>query len=342
MRILTLVGLFAILLLKVQAQDLQLSQYYNAPLYLNPALTGSTDCYRVGINARTQWAGLNGAYNTGVLFADMNYNDLRSGFGIMAINDVSGVSKLTSREFSALYSFLIPVADQVNIRLGLQGTYVVKSVNYNQMVFEDQYTGTQITEDRSTDPLLEFNQKKYADFSSGVLVYGDDTYWLGFSAHHLNRPEQAFYKPDSRLPIKFSFHGGYNIHFKKIRGSRISTSSRLIPTFMYKAQGKFDQADLGIYYLKYQFLLGIWYRGILIKQDEKILNNDAIIAQVGYKFKNISLTYSFDYTTSKLALANTSGSHELSLIYTFCASWPPRKKPIMKRLPCPDFQKSIR
>jgi hypothetical protein len=42
----------------VKAQDFHYSQFYAAPLYLNPALTGSTELSRVGVNYRKQWPGL--------------------------------------------------------------------------------------------------------------------------------------------------------------------------------------------------------------------------------------------------------------------------------------------
>lgn len=37
------------------AQDVQFSQFYNAPLYLNPALTGTSHSSRAILNYRNQW-----------------------------------------------------------------------------------------------------------------------------------------------------------------------------------------------------------------------------------------------------------------------------------------------
>ncbi|MEM7297033.1 MAG: type IX secretion system membrane protein PorP/SprF, partial [Bacteroidota bacterium] len=39
----------------LQAQDPQFSQYYAAPLYLNPGLVGINQKGSMGINYRTQW-----------------------------------------------------------------------------------------------------------------------------------------------------------------------------------------------------------------------------------------------------------------------------------------------
>ena len=51
----SLVVFFVVGLNKTLAQDPQFSQFYAAPLYLNPAFAGSAQEARVGINYRNQW-----------------------------------------------------------------------------------------------------------------------------------------------------------------------------------------------------------------------------------------------------------------------------------------------
>lgn len=328
--------------IRTNGQDPQFSQYYNAPLVINPAFTGGADCYRAGVNTRVQWAGLEGSFKTFAAFADLNYPDLRSGFGLMLLHDNIGISQLSSNEISGFYSYLAPFYENFNIRFGVQASYVSRSISYSKLVFEDQYSGTNLSKPGTGDPVTDFNNANYVDFSSGLILFGEDSYWLGFSAHHLNKPSQAFYKSgESRLPIKFSIHGGYNFYFQTRYRQNQEDMLRLVPSFMYKAQSKFDQLDLGLYILKNPLLLGIWYRGILPKEYENIRNNDAVILQTGFQYHNFSFTYSYDITTSSLGQRNTMGSHEVSLVYLFCLEWPPRKKPGRKvrRLPCPDFQR---
>jgi len=325
-----------------QGQDPQFSQYYNAPLLINPAFAGATECYRVGTNSRIQWTGLEGTFKTATLYADLNVPDLRSGFGIMVLHDNIGVSRLSSNEISGFYSFLAPVSEQFNLRFGLQGTYASRHINYSRLIFEDQFSGTSLTGPASSDPVTAHNTTQYFDVSSGILLYGEDTYWLGFSAHHLNRPDQAFYSAGlSRLPVRYSLHGGFNIYYRTHIMQEKDDMLRIIPTFIYKAESRFDQLDLGAYVIKSYILLGAWYRGVFPKTHDGIRNNDALILQAGVRLNSFSFTYSYDITTSRLGISNTLGSHEISLIYIFCLDWPPRKKPGRKvrRLPCPDFQR---
>lgn len=322
------------------SQDPQFSQYYAAPLLLNPAMAGAGDCYRTGFIARSQWTGLpGGAFNTVSAFIDLNVPDLHSGFGIQLLHDDIGTPRMSANDISGFYSYEASFGKRLNLRLGAQASLVSRSLNYSRLVFEDQFTGTTVTQQRTGDPMYDRTRTNYADFSSGLMLYGDDTYWIGGAFKHLFTPDQAFYT-HSKLPFAWSIHGGYNFKI----GSLQHRKTRLIPTFLYKSQMKYDQLDLGAYLIKEKLLLGLWYRGIAIKKDEGYFNRDAISMQVGYYIKDFSLIYSYDVTVSKLGWANTLGSHELSLIYQFCSRWPKRKKPPLhvRRLPCPDFDRSLK
>jgi hypothetical protein len=84
-------------------------------------------------------------------------------------------------------------------------------------------------------------------------------------------------------------------------------------------------------------MLGFWYRGIPVKHYNKNLqNNESIICLMGWKYKNVSMAYSYDFTISKLNLAKTGGSHEINITYVFNKT--KSKKKITKKLPCPNFQ----
>ena len=70
----TLLCLSVMLLMQQQsiAQSIHFSQYYNAPMLLNPANTAlmPENDYRLGINYRNQWASIPVPYNTFSAFAD--------------------------------------------------------------------------------------------------------------------------------------------------------------------------------------------------------------------------------------------------------------------------------
>src|SRR6185369_13160362 len=71
----------------VTAQDPQFSQFYAAPLYLNPAFAGSTNQGRIGGNYRNQWPSIDANYTTMSFFADFYLEDYKSGVGMLINRD---------------------------------------------------------------------------------------------------------------------------------------------------------------------------------------------------------------------------------------------------------------
>ncbi|MFN7300158.1 MAG: type IX secretion system membrane protein PorP/SprF, partial [Bacteroidota bacterium] len=72
-----------------QAQDPELSQFYAAPMYTNPAMAGSAFCSygaagRVALNYRNQWPSLPGTFRSFAASWDQHIPDLGGGLGIMA------------------------------------------------------------------------------------------------------------------------------------------------------------------------------------------------------------------------------------------------------------------
>ncbi|MDG2152777.1 MAG: type IX secretion system membrane protein PorP/SprF, partial [Crocinitomicaceae bacterium] len=48
----------------VRSQDPTFTQFFSNPIYLNPALAGSSGCPRVSMNYRNEWPQLTGNYVT--------------------------------------------------------------------------------------------------------------------------------------------------------------------------------------------------------------------------------------------------------------------------------------
>jgi hypothetical protein len=111
-----------------------------------------------------------------------------------------------------------------------------------------------------------------------------------------------------------------------------------VPTLLYKSQGKFDQLDVGMYFINEPVMVGIWYRGLPIKNYAGYANNESIIFMAGLNYQRLSFCYSFDLTLSALSINNTRGAHEISLIYEWNIPYKNRKN--ARPLPCPSFYKN--
>ncbi len=322
------------------AQDPQFTQFYAAPLYLNPAFAGSALAPRITANYRNQWPAITN-YVTTMVGLDHYFDKINSGVGLLIQNDNQGQGRIQSTEIGLQYSYQFQVSEESFVRLGLQGSYVNRNINYFGLTTGDQFTAQGfITGSTSNDPLLQSSPKnKYLDFSTGALFYSD-WFWIGAAAHHINRPDQGFFATSDRLPMKGSFQAGLRIPLMGFTGLADEQDREISfsPVILYKFQGKYDQLDVGAYLTYAPLTIGAYYRGIPFKRYNQTLNNhDALAALIGYRMDKFSIGYSYDVTVS--TLGNSGGSHELSLSYIFDKP-EGRRAGVRKRdkkLPCPKF-----
>lgn len=318
------------------AQDIQFSQFYGSSMYVNPAFTGSAHAGRLTSHTRYQWPRLDARYFTTLASFDFFIPKTRSNLGVYALKDWQGSSNITTSEIHLMYAHEVHLSDAYTCRLGLQGGYVSRSINYAVLNFPDQFSNNGYLDINSAEP-FGLDKVHYLDLSSGALLYSQHL-WVSMAAHHLNSPNQSFYNQESKLPIKFAVSGGYKFILTKSLNNRNSTSmSSLVPSVHYKMQGKSDQLDLGLYYLKDKIISGVWYRGLpLIKRYRKHLqNNESLALLIGWKNKDWSICYSYDMIVSKLNPAQPGGAHELNITYLF--EFPKKRHKKYRVLPCPDF-----
>ncbi|MFN3402709.1 MAG: type IX secretion system membrane protein PorP/SprF [Cytophagaceae bacterium] len=319
-------------------QDIQFSQIYANSMYQNPAFAGSSHATRLILHQRLQWPAIDAKYTTSFFSADSYFDKSRLGVGIIAFKDWQGSRNINSSDLSGIVAYQLPLSPELSVRVGLQGSYISRAINYNVLTFPDQYTSRGFTNTATGE---EFGSERINLFSvsSGTVLYSDN-FWFGVSSHHMNQPAQSFYGEDSRLPMKLSFTSGYRISVinRKNAKGEVKESFTLTPTGHYKMQGKADQLDLGLYTIYNYLITGFWYRGIPVKKYNRNLhNNESIVLLAGLRYNMLSFTYSYDFTVSKLVAARTGGSHEINI--TYLVDWPKKKRKPMKRLPCPDFYK---
>lgn len=343
--VLSLVACILVNSTQVTAQDPQFSQFYAAPLYLNPAFTGATGQARAGINYRNQWPSIDANFTTMSVYGDYFIEDKKSGVGLLLVRDVASLANLQSIQIGGQYSYEMNITKTLGFRPGFQVAMVQRDINFNKLTFGDQFDPTtgNFTGNTSAESLNTGQKRIFLDLSAGGVFF-TRTAWLGVSASHLNRPNQSLINERNPMSIKYSVHGGLKFKMSPgVSGSGVSmrnTERSISPAVQYRHQGQFDQLDLGVYFTLEPLVIGTWYRGVPFKSVNGIVNNEAIVLLVGFTQLGakdaISIGYSFDYTISKLGIGS-GGAHEFSLVYT----WPmrnPRKPPADKLIiPCPDF-----
>ena len=340
-----LVLILALLSIVAMGQDNQYSQFYNAPLYLNPAFAGTGDNTRGILNYRSQWPGVtaNTPYSTYSVAVDHHLEPYNSGIGLLITRDrMAGNISMT--DIGLQYAYQVDIGTKWSFRPALQASVVSRSIDYSQLVFGDQLTANGNNGTVTSDRVIAngATNRIHPDFSAGGLVFSDKL-WVGFSAHHLAQPNIAFGDgPRFGLPIKFSGQAGMRIPLgvgRVKQGYKTITRERsFLPCINYKRQGAFNQLDAGAYMIWEPMMFGITYRGIPGQQFQGFPNNEALIFMLGVHFHGFSFGYSYDIILSSLTLANSAGAHEVSLIYEWNMPYPKSKK--QRPLPCPRFYKS--
>jgi type IX secretion system PorP/SprF family membrane protein len=304
-------------------QDFHLSQYDASPQLLNPALTGmnflDASDYRVNANFRSQWKSIPTPFNTYSIAGDCHTK--RFGMGIAVVSDRAGNGNLKrmGAYFSGAYMISNDPKRKHNLSVGLQLGIFQRSLNPNNLNFDNQYSVDQGGFDNSISNNESFSRYNLARFDAGlgfnytncdsakkVNAFG------GFSVFHVTQPDLSFTSETSKLPMKFVASGGTTI--------KLSPKFIITPNILVMYQAAANEINIGVmnsYAIKEtQFLLGgINYR-----------NKDAVIFHFGLKRKTNIYRISYDANISKLmSYSHGRGAIEFSIIYNFTKA--PKKNP---------------
>lgn len=321
----------------LHCQDVQLSQYYNVPAYLNPSMVGmGAENVKILSHSRFQWTGLDAKSFTTYLGMEKMWEEKNSSFGVLFSQDNQGGLSMTTSEVHLQYAYNVYINDHERLSFGIDAGIANRKLG-NDLIFPDEYTSNGFTGSGSVDELQGLSIL-YPDFGAGAIFYSKH-FWIGASAFHLNRPNQSFLGDNAPLPMRFDFHAGYKFDLSETKFNKLHTDKMdrsIYPVFSYKAQGNSDQLELGLYGKYDIFIAGFLYRGIPSKKyDNYFRNHESLIFVAGIKHHNIHINYSYDAVISKLS-GYARGAHELNLtvVPVFTRKGYKMPKP-MKRLPCP-------
>lgn len=318
--------------LKSIGQDAQFSQFYSNPLYISPSFAGSTKGTRAVLNFRDQWPGIPGAFITYSASVDHFFPRYNSGVGIQIYKDQAGSGQLGLTSVALNYAYQFNITRHWVLRPGLMLNYNQRSIDFNKLVFNDQMH----IDGNSPSSIESSSAEKiqFLDAGFSMMAFNRD-YWFGLSIDNLFYTNESFIDGEAVTPVKYRFYGGRKIiiaNAKRYNQESIDVAMNL------KFQKQFAQLDIGAYWSKDPFIFGLWYRGIPLLKNyaSGYINNDALIILLGYKYKELTLAYSYDITVSRI-FANTYGAHEVSVIFKFNQDQKVRKKRNYAIIPCPKF-----
>ncbi|HWB64143.1 MAG TPA: PorP/SprF family type IX secretion system membrane protein [Chitinophagales bacterium] len=322
---------------KLFSQDPEMSQYFCAPLHLNPALAGISYGPRVTVNYRNQWSGLgdgfNGGFSTYMAGFDMHIDPIRAGIGALFVGDQIANGLYGSYKASLIYAQQIKFNRHVAMKIGLEGTYIHTGIKWNELLWSDMIdplTGfyNNVNIPNPTAETASRTSTNTGDMSAGFVIFTEQLYG-GFAVNNLLMHKVSFTNAAVvPTPMNFVVHFGGLWNVKHAHDLRYNIW--VSPNVLLVNQGKYFQAEA-------TFLTGISFAYFGLGYRNVINNSDAVIGYVGVKKGKFRVGYSYDYTISKL-LGKTGGTHELSFTFNWTGDDnslnPKRNKGYM---PCPDI-----
>jgi type IX secretion system PorP/SprF family membrane protein len=336
------------------AQDIHFSQFYMAPLQLNPAMTGVMNCnQRLGANYRNQWASVlrDKAFQTSQVAYDAKIPTGRYdyfGLGGSIFSDVAGSLNFRSTLLNVNFAYTKKMGGYRKkasyLSMGAKVGLAQRGINLlearwgsqnNNGTFDPTQPSNEVFGTSGRDNFL------FADVSAGLLWFSvmdeNNNFYIGGAYDHINRANQSFLI-DKTVPLlsKFTVHAG----------GEFQTNDRitLLPGLVTFLQGPYLQVNGGT---SMRFLLGnskrsaeaiqfgAWARiANKASEDSKTgggILMDALIFSTRFDYSQFSLGFSYDYNISPLkAATNGNGSFEFALQYKICGNE-------RRNVYCPNF-----
>ncbi|MBL7950313.1 MAG: PorP/SprF family type IX secretion system membrane protein [Flavobacteriales bacterium] len=209
--------------LRSTAQDVHFSQFFNAPLVVNPANAGDIEGdQRFVLVHREQWRSTGSPFKTDAFSYDAPILGGRLGggrylgVGLNAFSDRAGSARFGDTQANLSISYAIRSGRESLVAFGLQGGYGQRSASFEGLRWDSQYNGAGYDPTLPTNENMPNSRIRFADFGAGILAKGElknGMRWKGgASVFHLTEPIVSLFGGDEdRLLRRFAAHGELRI-----------------------------------------------------------------------------------------------------------------------------------
>ncbi|MFA0963288.1 PorP/SprF family type IX secretion system membrane protein [Roseivirga sp. BDSF3-8] len=315
-----------------QAQDAVFSQYYNASLYLNPALAGFDRNTSVQMNYRSQWNQLNFPYTTSQVSLIMPYYADKhakpyghiGGVGLSVYNDQAGNGNNFSTfgaNLSFAYNLPLDTKQENQVSFGLQAGVINKSLDTDDLQWGSQYDPfIGFGGGNAPEVLTGYENRTFLDLGAGLFYsYSPEDEMkairgvnFGVGVNHLNQPNESVIAGEERqLPVLSKVHGSVIFGL----GERTNLSANVlianqnresqINTGAYVSYKLITDGQPSIGYLTTRF--GVWHR-----------LEDSFIFLTEFETRQLKVGLSYDWNSSSLRYNERGiGTYEIHLALRF-------------------------
>lgn len=303
--------------LPASAQDHMYSQFFNSPVYLNPALNGQfPGDLRMNLIYRNQYTSIPGSLSYLTASIDYNVPEFGGGIGLLFTRSSEGSAYLNKNNIAGIYSYSVGSEDFV-LSFGLQAGVTNRSVDFSKLVFGDQVDprlgyvpGLETGADKPA-----FNNKFYFDSGVGINLTLKN-FNIGGAAQHINRPNESFTGTPSKLPMRGTLHASFRYNLTRDDNLDDEDKSYIIPSVVFYKQAQAQSISAGMQYKRKSINAGLWYRSGGSGGPSAIVLSlifDLFINKEGGE--KVRFGVSHDVPAGGLNYSNTSGTTEGSIGY---------------------------
>ncbi len=289
------------------------SQFYAAPIYLNPAFAGSTLCSRIALSQRL----ISGPENfyTANFSYDRYIEALNGGIGIMVTSDQTNMYMMRN-SISAMYAYHLEVSHDLSINFGMQAGYIGNYSRWGRFVFPVE------------EPEPDHRWRNNIDFAAGILLFSPKVYG-GVAVHHLHEPNMSLYN-DASSPLQRKLTAHLGLYFEpsgRQMMPRDEPGFFVSPNMILQMQGDFrdknhSHAGMGVYFGKKPIMVGVWgrvhwYDSFMSFDDSN--NHFTFVALLGVDFDDyrIGLSYDVVFGASEMNYSEITNVFEVTFAMRF-------------------------
>ncbi len=316
-----------------RAQDLHFSQFFEAPLYRNPALAGIVNAdIRVQTVYRSQWNSVANAYKTASLNAEYKLpvvNDDYITLGTQIFYDRAGSIGMKTIHVLPALNYHKSLSEDRNsyLSVGFMAGVVQRSIDRSRMKTTNSYTnGT----DGESNLIPQYH---YFDGSAGISYNPQigqnemNNLVVGVAYHHFNKPKSSFYN-NYNVTVQPKWVYSADVKFS------INESSFVTVYNDHTRQGSYSETLSG---MMYGLNIGAYTENpdYTLQAGAFLRWGDAVIPTLQLDYRPFTVSLSYDVNISRLTTSSYGrGGFELSLKY---AGFLNRESSTSEAMRCPRF-----
>jgi type IX secretion system PorP/SprF family membrane protein len=316
-----------------RAQDLHFSQFFEAPLYRNPALAGIVNAdIRVQTVYRSQWNSVANAYKTASLNAEYKLpvvNDDYITLGTQIFYDRAGSIGMKTIHVLPALNYHKSLSEDRNsyLSVGFMAGVVQRSIDRSRMKTTNSYTNGTDGESNLIPQYHYFDGSAGISYNTQIGQNEMNNLVVGVAYHHFNKPKSSFYN-NYNVTVQPKWVYSADVKFS------INESSFVTVYNDHTRQGSYSETLSG---MMYGLNIGAYTENpdYTLQAGAFLRWGDAVIPTLQLDYRPFTVSLSYDVNISRLTTTSYGrGGFELSLKY---AGFLNRESSTSEAMRCPRF-----